>query len=675
MVNIEESNKDKNKFANCSIIDLKNINIPKIQELVGLLNYYRNEYYNNSISYISDSEYDKLFDELKYLENKSGLILSNSPTQTVGYKVISKLNKTEHQYPMLSLDKTKSIKDIQKFIKTEKFIVMPKLDGLTIALTYDNGKLIKAETRGNGLIGEDVTHNIKTFQNVPINIPFNSHLVIFGEAIINLKNFSEINELLPDEEKFKTPRNLVSGSVRQLDPNICATRHVNFIAWRVVEGIDDPSFSERLNCINKLGFSVVPYVKAKDISLQDLEGNINTVKHLSEIYNLPIDGLVFSYDDINLLEKLGSTSHHLRGQYAFKFEDDTECTKLKEIEWSMGITGVLTPVAIFDPVYLGGTKVQRASLHNISILESLGVKKDSVLTIAKNNDIIPGVIEAQGGNENIKIPYVCPYCGQKLTLMTSEPNNVKTLICKNVFCPGRRLQKFIRFCSKDGFNINGLSEHTLSKLLEMGYVANIADIFELKKYKHELIAIDGFGKKKIYNILAAIENSKKITLDKFLYAMNIPMIGKTQSKLIAEQYNYDYYKLENAMKNITPENISLKEKNIYDWFQNINEVVLKVLVYIDFQTNINNSNLVIGNKLNGLCFAITGESKKFKTKKDVEAFICENGGNIVSSVSKKINYLIANEELNSNKYKKAKKLNIPIINDDQLMKMVRGDVF
>ena len=648
-------------------------NVLKIQELIGLLNYYRNEYYNNSISYISDSEYDKLFDDLKSLEEKTGLMLSNSPTQTVGYKVISKLNKTKHQYPMLSLDKTKSIANIQKFIKSEEFIIMPKLDGLTIALTYDNGILAKAETRGDGLTGEDVTHNIKAFQNVPINIPFSNHLVIFGEAIINLKNFSEINDLLSDEEKFKTPRNLVSGSVRQLDPNICAARYVNFIAWRVVEGIDNSSFSERLSCINKLGFSIVPYVKSKDISLQDLEGNINTVKHLSEIYNLPIDGLVFSYDDINLIEKLGSTSHHLRGQYAFKFEDDTECTKIKEIEWSMGTTGVLTPVAIFDPVNLGGTKVQRASLHNISILESLGIRKDSILTIAKNNDIIPGVIDSQGGNENIKIPYVCPYCGQKLTLMTSEPNNVKTLICKNVFCPGRRLQKFIRFCSKDGFNINGLSEHTLSKLLEMGYIANIADIFELKKYKHELITLDGFGKKKIYNILTAIENSKKITLDKFLYAMNIPMIGKTQSKLIAKQYDYDFYKLENAMKNIVPENISLKEKNIYDWFQNVDKVILKVLTYIDFQPSTNNSTLVTGNKLKGLCFAITGESKKFKTKKDVETFINKNGGNVVSSVSKKVNYLISNEKSNSNKYKKAEELNIEIINDNQLLCMAEGD--
>ena len=459
-------------------------NVYKMRKLIAVLNEHRDAYYNKQSPTISDYEYDKLFDELKCLEEETGIILSGSPTATVGYEVKSELKKVTHNHPMLSLDKTKSIDDLKKFLGDKNGILMLKLDGLTVSLRYINGDLISAETRGNGEIGEDILHNAKVFSNIPLHINYDGELIVDGEAVITYDTFERINANLPEGEKYKNPRNLVSGSVRQLDSKITAERNIKFIAWKMVKGVDSNSFNKRLNILHDLGFDVTPRYIVNKEAISDL---IDCMKGTAEDCKLPIDGMVLGYDDVAYGESLGATGHHLRSQMAFKFYDEDVETTLKGIDWTMGKTGTLTPTAIFQPVEIDGTTVERASIHNLSILnEILGATPHigQKITVCKANQIIPQVISAdkKPNYDNVLFtPLRCPICGGHTKV--KQENNSQVLICTYDNCNGKLLGKMTHFVSKNAMNIDGLSEATLDKFIELGSISKVVAYLKENKVK------------------------------------------------------------------------------------------------------------------------------------------------------------------------------------------------
>lgn len=651
--------------------------INRIKELVKLLNHYRNEYYNNSNSEISDYEYDLLFDELNLLEKETHIILSNSPTQEVGYSVKSNLEKSYHKYPMLSLDKTKSIEEIKKYIGDKKALAMLKLDGLSISLTYENGILKKAESRGNGIVGEDLTHNIKAFKNVPLRIPVNNEVVIYGEAIIKLDDFERINSRIPKEQQFKTARNLVSGSVRQLDSKVCAAREVHFFAWRVVRGIEENNFSARLGKLIEFGFDIVPLINLINITVKTLLRDVEILKNIAEMAHLPIDGIVFSFAETDYMESLGATSHHLRGQKAFKFKESEAESTIRQVEFSISQSGVLTPVAIFDPIDIDGTSISRASLHNLSVMKQLNIKIGANVTVVKKNEIIPQIIFSDGIGKDVDIPTRCPACGENTIINKDNHSSVETLICQNSYCIGKRLEKLKRFCSKEGINIEGLSGQTLSKLIDEKLIKDIPDIYELKKYRDKLIALDGFGVRKVDNLLASIDKSVNTTLDKIIYAVGVKGVGKSQAKLIADVCHYDWKEFCSLFDGVKDKSMYLLcssfgqaiGENLYNWWADNETKVLRVLIDNKFILSTMEKNIVNKSLLNK-SFVITGDTNIFKSRKECQKFIESHGGHVSSTVSKNTSYLICNVPSTSNKFKKAIELNVQIINEEQLKKMI-----
>lgn len=473
--------------------------VNRIKELTQRLNQYRNSYYNNSVSEISDQEYDILFDELKMLEEETNIVMTNSPTHTVGYEIKSKLEKVKHSHPMLSLDKTKSTDDLNKFARDKNCLLMCKMDGLSILLTYENGELIKAETRGDGETGEDVTHNAKVFENIPLQIDYMGHFETEGEAIITYDDFEKINSKLPENEKYKNPRNLVSGSVRQLDNNIAAQRHIKFIVWKIpfkINGLSN-SFRDRLEFAKTLGFEIVPYIFcSKNPFKIEILDDIEWLKKYASDNKFPIDGLVMTYNDIAYGETLGTTGHHPKHSLAFKFYDDIYPTKLVDIEFTMGKTGVLTPTAVFEPVEIDGTIVERASLHNLSVMRELGVEFiGQEINVYKANQIIPQVYNAKPimpfkdpddkeEIESIVIPDKCPICGANTEI--PRESDVEVLVCANPNCKGKLLGKLSHFVSKNAINIDGLSEQTLHKFIDLGWLNSFRDIYYLSEYKEEM---------------------------------------------------------------------------------------------------------------------------------------------------------------------------------------------
>lgn len=649
----------------------------RIKELIEMLNKYRDAYYNQSESLVSDYEYDCLFDELQRLEEETGTILSNSPTQTVGYEVKSELRKVEHNHPMLSLDKTKAVSDLVKFQNGKDMVLMCKMDGLTISLRYLNGELVSAETRGNGEIGEDVLHNVKTFKNVPLKINTKQEVIIDGEAIITYKDFNKINESLPEGEKYKNPRNLAAGSVRQLDSSIAAQRNLKFIAWKFVKGSTENDFYNRLMEMQKLGFEVVlkTFVPVYSDPIFGIENDIELLKQSAEELGYPIDGMVLGYKDIVYGDSLGATGHHLRSQMAFKFYDEEVETKLKAIDWTMGKTGVLTPTAVFEPVELEGTTVERASLHNVSIMKELQLNIGDTITVYKANQIIPQVKEnlTKHGKAKVVIPKKCPICGGGTILM--KENDSEVLMCENADCRGKLLGKLSHAVSRNALNIDGMSEATIQKFIDLGWLTSIKDIYHLIDHKTEMESLDGFGKKSIEKMLSAIEASRNTSLERFIYALCIPLIGKSASKAIAKYFNYDYEAFMAAWFDRTfawteLDDFGLSSHISMSSFYVNNESMIKALASeFTFEKPVIKQNTDID--LSGKTFVITGSLEYFANRDEAKEKIEALGGKVAGSVSKKTNYLVNNDiNSTSSKNKKAKELNIPIITEKNLKEML-----
>ena len=652
--------------------------IKRIQELVKQLNEYRDAYYNEARPVVSDTEYDKLFDELSELEKETGVVYTNSPTQTVGYVVKSELEKVKHSHPMLSLDKTKSVDDLVKFAREKDCILSLKMDGLTCLLTYENGELVQAETRGDGEVGELITHNAKVFDNIPLTIDYKGHFEIEGEAIITYDDFNKINEFLSDDKKYKNPRNLASGSVRQLDSKTAAKRHIKFIAWKVPtevpEGICSNSFLHRLMCARDFGFEIISFLAYSSSDKEHLPEMIESLKTKAHNYGYPIDGLVMTYNDIQYGESLGMTGHHPKHSIAFKFYDEEVETVLKNIEWSMGKIGSLTPVAIFDPVEIDGTMVERASLHNVSILTKLDLQIGDTIIVYKANQIIPQVKENLSAKDResayIRIPSQCPVCESSTQIV--KENDSEVLMCTNPHCKGKLLGRVSHFVSKKGMDISGLSEETIKKFIELGWITEITDVYNLEQHYDRLSTMSGFGKKSVDKLRKSIENSKTVRLDKFITSLSIPGIGTSQSKELVKAFGawdkfrdasvgyYNFTQLDGFG--------DVLNNNIHSWFEDMSNIADYLASLMTFESEDNSKT---NNSLNGKSFVVTGKVYKFKNRDEVKEAIEKFGGKVTGSVTKSTFALINNDiESNSSKNKKAKELGVQIINEEQLIEML-----
>ena len=590
--------------------------IDRIKELVELLNKAGKSYYSDGRELMSNYEYDALYDELGMLEKETGYILSNSPTVNVGYEVLSELPKERHESPMLSLDKTKSPEALAEWLGSQKGLLSWKLDGLTIVLTYDNGQLQKAVTRGNGEVGEIITNNARVFKNVPVTIPFKGKLVLRGEAIITYSDFERINEQIPEADaKYKNPRNLCSGSVRQLNNEITAQRNVHFFAFTLVSAQDvdfDNSRQRQFEWLKDQGFSVVEYkMVTKDTILDTIEWFEKTIV----TNDFPSDGLVILYDDIAYGDSLGRTAKFPRNAMAFKWTDETAETTLREIEWSASRTGLINPVAVFDPVELEGTQVSRASVHNISIVESLKLGIGDRIKVFKANMIIPQIAENLTQSGNLEIPEVCPVCGGKTQI--KQVNDVKTLYCINEDCQAKHVKSFAHFVSRDALNIDGLSEATLEKFIQHGFLKNFCDLYHLEKFRDEIIALDGFGEKSYENLLTSVENSRNTTLPKFIYGLGIANVGLSNAKMIVQALGNDIEKIIHAGRQEL-EKIDGVGAVIADTFASYfeneknKEEFYKLLQEMHIEKAQDNQNNQI---LTGKVFVITGSLEHFEVKR------------------------------------------------------------
>lgn len=638
--------------------------IERIKELTEQLNHYRDSYYNNSVSVISDCKYDALYDELKKLEEETGIIMTNSPTHTVGYEVKSKLEKVKHSHPMLSLDKTKSVDDLVNFSNGKDCIISLKLDGLTILNTYDNHLLIQSETRGNGEDGEIVTHNARVFDNLPNNIPTDKKFEIEGEAIITQSDFEKVNV----NGEYKNCRNLASGSVRQLDSNVTKDRHVRFIVWKIPFGFT--TYTQGFDFAESCGFEVVPYEK-----YNSLKDNINEIieklKTVAKEKSLPIDGLVITYDNVEYGKSLGMTGHHPKHSLAFKFYEDEEETILINIEWQVGKTGVITPVSYFRPIELCGTTVEKASLHNISIIEKLQLGIGDTITVYKANEIIPQIRDNLTRSNTWQLPDKCPCCGGNVEV--HNENGSKTLHCTNPDCDAKLLGKLVHFCSKNAINIEGMSEATLQFLIDKGWVNSFRDLFHLEKYRNEWLKCEGFGKRSVEKLLESIEKSRNTTLMKVLYAQSISLIGKSASKDIANGCNHDVQTFINFM-NVYYDFTIIDgfgvemQKSLSSWWKDNEESFYALIKEFTFEkVKEKNNNTDLSNKT----FVITGSLTHYKNRDELVDLITSMGGKVSGSVSAKTNYLLNNDpNSTSSKNKKAKELGVPIITEEDFIKMI-----
>ena len=647
-------------------------NQKRIKELVELLNRASKAYYQDAEEIMSNYEYDKLYDELVELEKKEGTILSNSPTRNVGYEVLSELPKEEHPARMLSLDKTKEVAVLEDWIGEKEGILSWKMDGLTIVLTYENGELVKAVTRGNGEIGEVVTNNVRVFKNVPLKIGFEGRLVLRGEAVIKYSDFQALNETIADvSAKYKNPRNLCSGSVRQLNNEITAKRNVYFMAFALVscEGEYAPDFSnsreKQFVWLEKQGFEVV---ERKLVTRKNMADTVQWFADSISHNDFPSDGLVLLYDDIAYGKSLGTTAKFPRDAIAFKWADETAVTKLKDVEWSASRTGLINPVAIFDSVELEGTTVSRASLHNISIIESLELGIGDEISVYKANMIIPQVAENLTKSGHLPIPSVCPVCG-KLTTVEKE-NDVKVLKCNNADCLAKRIKMFTHFMSRDAMNMEGLSEATVEKMIGQGIIKELADLFHLESYQEEIVNMEGFGEKSFTNMIASIERARTVTLAKFIYSLGIANIGLSNAKLICKAFDND---VDSVLHATVEELVEI---------DGIGEVIAKA--FVAFMADEQNKMMIadlrkeiqfeenqqeeMSATMDGITFVITGSVEKFKNRKEMQQFIEERGGKVTGSVTSKTNFLINNDNTSgSSKNKKAKELGVPILTENEFL--------
>jgi DNA ligase (NAD+) len=644
-----------------------------MKEKIDLLNKAAKAYYQEDREIMTNLEYDRLYDELLELERETGTVFSNSPTIRVGYELLSGLPKERHEKPMLSLDKTKSPEDLKAWLGNQAGILSWKLDGLTIVLTYSGGKLVKAVTRGNGEVGEVVTNNVKVFKNVPLGIPYKGDLVLRGEAVISYSEFEKINSEIGDESiKYKNPRNLCSGSVRQLNNKVTAERNVNFFAFSLVKadvsGIAG-SRAAQLEWLASQGFGVVEFKKVDSAGLEEA---ISWFEEQIGKSDYPSDGLVLTYDDVKYGESLGATAKFPRDSIAFKWRDEIKETKLLEIEWSASRTGLINPIAVFEPVELEGTTVSRASLHNISIMEDLEIGIGDTVRVYKANMIIPQVSENLTRSGQVNIPDVCPVCGG--TAQIRQNNDVKYLCCINSLCPAKKLKLFGLFVSRDAMNIEGLSEATLEKFIAEGLIKEPADIFRLGNHKDKITAMEGFGEKSFTRLADAIERARKTIAVRLLYGLGIPNIGLSNAKLICRKFSYDWNKIQNASYSelISISGIGEVMANAYVSFfsdEGNRKMVSNILDEIEFEP----VQAAAGNlRFENMTFVITGSLNHFSNREELAAVIEENGGKVSGSVSSKTSYLVNNDITSgSSKNKKAKELGISIITEDQLLEMLK----
>lgn len=645
----------------------------RMKELVELLNKAGRAYYQEDREIISNYEYDKLYDELEALEEETGITLAGSPTVSVGYEAVNALPKETHETPMLSLDKTKEIEVLKNFVGNQKTVLSWKMDGLTIVLTYQDGKLKKAVTRGNGIVGEVITNNAKVFKNVPLQIAYQGELILRGEAIISYSDFEKINKQIEDvDAKYKNPRNLCSGSVRQLNNEITAKRNVYFYAFFLVraEGVDfNNSRACQFEWLKTQGFDIVEY---RMVDSKNLEETIQYFSDKISTNDFPSDGLVALYDDIAYGDSLGSTAKFPRNAFAFKWKDEIRETTLKEIEWSPSRTGLINPVAIFEPVELEGTTVSRASVHNISILKELKLGIGDRIEVYKANMIIPQIAENLTRSGNLTIPEFCPVC--KKTTKIQKSNDVEVLICTNPECQAKKIKSFTLFVSRDAMNIDGLSEATLEKFILNGFIKEFGDIYELERYKDAIIEMDGFGEKSYENLIENIKKSSHTTLPRLVYALGIANIGVANAKVLCKEFDYDLQKLMRADEETISqiEGIgSVIAKSVTDYFKNEeNQRKLEhLLTYLTFEE----MKIETGNPLSGKQFVITGSVNQFENRSAMKEFIENRGGKVTGSVSKKTDYLINNDtESSSSKNKKAKELGIPILSEEDFLKLAES---
>ena len=648
----------------------------RIKDLVELLNKANKAYYQEANEIMTNFEYDKLYDELVGLEKETGMVLSNSPTVNVGYQVVSQLPKEQHNSPMLSLDKTKEVGALADFAGDRKCLLSWKMDGLTVVLTYENGELVKAVTRGNGLVGEVITNNAKTFKNIPISIPYKGRLTLRGEAIIKYSDFEQINREIEDaDSKYKNPRNLCSGSVRQLNSQVTAERNVNFVAFALINADDvdfDNSIEQQYKWMESQGFQVVEYRVVTRNSMED------AVKYFAgkiQTYDYPSDGLVLMFDDIEYGLSLGTTAKFPRNGIAFKWEDEQAETTLKYIEWSPSRTGLINPVAVFEPVELEGTTVSRASVHNISIMEELELGSGDRIKVYKANMIIPQISENLTKSGIDDLPKECPVCGHA-TEVKAE-NGIKTLYCPNSQCPAKHVKLFTLFVSRNGMNIDGLSEETLEKFIDAGYIKEFADIFHLDRYYEEIVATPGFGQKSYDNLMDSVEKARNVELSALIYSLGIPNIGSANAKLICKAFNNNIEKIRNARVEELIEIDGIGEimaEKFCQYFadeDNIKKLdnLLKEVNIAEPEENTTPQNM------DGLTFVITGSVEHFANRNELKSYIEKHGGKVTGSVSAKTNYLINNDAMSaSSKNKKAKQLGVEIVTEEVFLERWCKDI-
>lgn len=643
----------------------------RIKELVEILNKAAKSYYVDAVEIMPNIEYDKLYDELVKLEKETNVVLSNSPTQNVGYETASELPKKAHESPMLSLDKTKSVTELEDWLGDNEALLSWKMDGLTIVLTYRGGELVEAVTRGNGIIGEVITNNAKNFQNVPLKIEYKGELILRGEAVIKYSDFKRINESISDADaKYKNPRNLCSGSVRQLNPAVTRERKVYFNVFNVVkaDNIDfENSKAKQFEWAKNEGFDVVEY---KFTNRESLANDIADFESRIADNDIPSDGLVLLLDDIALGERLGSTAKFPRNAMAFKWSDERQTTKLKYIEWSPSRTGLINPVAVFEPVELEGTTVSRASLHNVSIFEELMLGVGDEISVYKANMIIPQVYENLTKSNTEKVPKICPACGKDTTI--KKDNESKVLLCTNPDCQVKHIKQYALMASRDALNIDGLSESTLEKFLSKGFIKSDSDLFHLDKFKDEIINMDGFGKRSYEKLIAALDEAKNTTVSRFLYSLGISGIGSANAKMIAKYFDNDVDRIISASKDDLLEIEGIGEvlaNSIADFFKSERNIenVESLRKILKFETEENGG----GDKLSGKVFVITGSLTHFSNRNEMKELIEKNGGKVSGSVSSKTNYLINNDTAsNSSKNKKAKELGVEIISEEDFLKLL-----
>ena len=644
--------------------------IKKMKELGEKLREASRAYYQEDREIMSNVEYDALYDTLSALEKETGIVLADSPTVNVGYEAVEQLPKEEHERPMLSLDKTKEREALREFIGEHPTLLSWKLDGLTIVLTYENGELIKAVTRGNGIVGEVITNNARVFKNIPLKISFKGRLVLRGEAIITYSDFEKINETIGDADaKYKNPRNLCSGSVRQLNNEITAKRNVRFFAFSLVsaEGVDFQNSREmQFRWLNEQGFEVVEYRK---VTAETLDEAMDYFAEAVTTNDFPSDGLVALYDDIAYGESLGTTAKFPRNAMAFKWADEMRDTRLLEIEWSPSRTGLINPVAIFEPVELEGTTVSRASVHNISIMKELKLGIGDTIRVYKANMIIPQIAENLTGSGNTPIPHTCPACGQE-TVVKKE-NDVECLFCVNPGCPAKKIKSFGLFTSRDAMNIDGLSEATLEKFIARGFIHDFGDIFEISRYKDEIVEMEGFGQKSYDNLMESLERAKETTLPRVIYSLGIANIGLANAKVICRHFDNDLDRIRHASLEEVSDIDTIGPViagNLVAYFkdEDNNRRLDHLMSFLHIQEDSPKQEQIF----EGMTFVITGSLVHFGNRSEAKELIESLGGKVTGSVTKKTNYLINNDiQSNSSKNKKARELGIPILSEEDFRKL------